>query len=157
VSSPAAKGGRGLRILGHPVHAALSAFPLAFLSGSVVADGIALFRNPSFWWAASFWLVAAGLLAAAPTVGAGLADYLSAVRGERTERTATIHMLVMLTALACFGIDLLFRGGTSPPSGATLISTVALDAAGAAIVTVGGWYGGELVFGHAVGVDAHDS
>jgi len=118
---------------------------------------LALFRDPHFWWAASFWLVAGGLLAAAPTVCAGFFDYLTAVRGERPERTATVHMLVMLTGISCFGIELLFRGGTAPPSGAALISTVALDAVGAAIVTVGGWYGGELVFGHAVGVDAQDS
>jgi len=46
------------------------------------------------------------------------------------------------------------RGGLSPPTDTTLVNTTVLDVAGAAIVGVGGWYGGELVFSYAVGVAA---
>jgi uncharacterized membrane protein len=61
-------------------------------------------------------------------------------------------MLVMLTAVTCFGLDLLIRGGSSVPRGGVLVAALALDVGGAAIVGVGAWYGGELVFGHGVGV-----
>lgn len=144
--------GQGLRILGHPLHAALSAFPLALLSGAVIADVIAFVHDSQFWWAASFWLVVGGLLFALPTAGAGFFDFLTIVRSEGAAKTATRHMLVMLSSVSCFGIDLLMRGRSAAPVGAMRFLTVALDAAGAMLITIGGWYGGELVFRHGVGV-----
>jgi uncharacterized membrane protein len=68
-------------VLGHPVHPALAAFPLAFLSGSVLADGMALLRVDPFWWAVSFWAVVAGVVAAVPTATAGLFDYVAFPEG----------------------------------------------------------------------------
>jgi uncharacterized membrane protein len=147
----AKRGGRGLRVLGHPLHPALAAFPIAFLSGSVLADAIALLRSDPFWWAVSFWVAAAGVLVAVPTAGAGLVDYTTIRAGDRALRTGTVHLTVMLVAVGCFGIDLLLRGGPAVPRGALVPATVALDAVGAAVLTVGGWYGGELVFRHGVG------
>jgi uncharacterized membrane protein len=143
--------GRGLRMLGHPLHPALAAFPIAFLSGSVLADAIALLRADPFWWAVSFWVVATGVLAAVPTAGAGLVDYTTIEQGGPVFKTATVHLTVMLVAIGCFGVDLILRGGPAAPQGALVAATVALDVAGAAILTVGGWFGGHLVFHHGVG------
>lgn len=148
----AVPGGRGLRVLGHPVHPALAAFPLAFLSGSVVADGIALLRDDPFWWAVSFWIVVAGVVAAVPTAGAGLLDYVAIPQGDRAQKTGLVHLVVMLVAVTCFAIDLILRAGPAAPRGALATTTVVLDVVGAAILSVGGWFGGDLVFRHGVGV-----
>lgn len=133
----------------------MSDIPLALFLVSVLVDGIALLRGGSFWWAVSFWTVVLGVVAAVPTACAGLVDYATnatIVGKQGAGRTATVHMLVMLTAVTCFGIDLLVRGGSAPPHGGVLVAALALDAGGAAIAGVGAWYGGELVFGHGVGV-----
>jgi hypothetical protein len=60
-------------------------------------------------------------------------------------------MIVMLTAVCCFGIDLLVRGGASPPQGAVRGAAFVLDLLGAILLMVGGWHGGDLVFAHGVG------
>ena len=149
IRSPAT---RGLRVAGHPIHAALSAFPIAFLSGSLLADGVALVHDSALWWAHSFWLVVGGVGAAIPTALAGLLDYAAIAPGERALKTAVVHLTVMLGAVACFAADLMFRAGPQPPHGVLRAATVALDAAGALVLLIGGWLGGELVFSHGVGV-----
>ncbi len=143
--------GRGLRVLGHPVHPALAAFPIAFLSGSVLADAVALWQSDPFWWAVSFWVVVAGVVAAVPTASAGLADYVAIPEGDGALKTALVHLTAMLIAIGIFGIDLLLRGGPAAPRGGLATTTVVLDGVGAVVLTVGGWYGGHLVFHHGVG------
>lgn len=142
---------RGLRLLGHPVHPMLSDLPIASLLASVPLDVIALARERP-WWAISFWTIVVGVVVAVPTACAGLIDYARIPEGRAT-KAATVHMLLMLSAVTCFGIDLLVRGGAAPPHGRDLVASVALDVIGTAVLAVGGWYGGELVFTHGVGVD----
>ncbi len=141
----------GLRVLGHPAHAALAAFPLALFSVSVLADGVGLLSSDDFWWRASFWAVVLGLCGALPTAGAGLVDYVAIKEGHPATKTGMTHMLLMLTAVTFFGIGLLVRGGAAPPHGMARLGTVAMDVAGALVLTIGGWYGGELVFAHGIG------
>ena len=141
----------GLRVLGHPAHAALAAFPLALLSVSVVADGAGLLKGGDFWWRASFWAVVLGLCGALPTACAGLVDYAAIKEGHPATKTGMTHMLLMLTAVTFFGLDLLVRGGAAPPHGMARLGIIALDAAGAVVLLIGGWYGGELVFAYGIG------
>jgi uncharacterized membrane protein len=57
----------------------------------------------------------------------------------------------MLVAVGCFGVDLLLRAGPAAPPGGLATVTLLLDIVGTGILTVGGWYGGDLVFRHGVG------
>jgi uncharacterized membrane protein len=124
---------------------------MALLSLSVLADGVGWLHGSTFFWQVSFWVVVAGLAAALPTASAGLIDYAAIPEGHAAAHTGTTHMLLMLTAVACFIIDLLVRGGSAAPQGAARIAVVALDLGGATLLLLGGWYGGELVFGHGIG------
>lgn len=146
------KDARSLRVLRHPLHPMLSDFPMAFLLASVPLDVIAIVRGTAVWWSVSFWTVVVGAIAAVPTACVGLIDY-ARIPGGPAAKAATIHMLVNLTAVLCFGIDLLVRGGASPPQGRVLVAAVALDVIGTSFLIVGGWYGGELAYVHGVGVD----
>ena len=141
----------GLRVLGHPTHAALAAFPLALLSVSVLADGAGLLRGGDFWWRASFWAVVLGLCGALPTACAGLVDYVAIQEGHPATKTGMTHMLLMLAAVTFFGMDLLVRGSPAPPHGMARLGIVAIDVAGAVVLMIGGWYGGELVFAYGIG------
>jgi uncharacterized membrane protein len=146
------RGAHGLRLAGHPVHAALAAFPIAFLSIAIVVDLAALFTGEAFWWEVAFWAVVAGLCAAIPTAGAGMIDLVAIDEGDPAMKVGTRHMSLMATAVGLFVIEVSLRGGSSPPTGTTLVATLALDGLGAALLVIGGFYGGELVFGHGVGV-----
>lgn len=144
---------KGLRVFGHPAHAVLSDFPLAFLSVSLFWDVVAVWRGEAVWWAISFWNIALGLAFAALAALAGFFDYAAIKQNDPAQKTATTHLLLMSSALMPFVASLLVRGHPAAVGGSRLILVLLLDAAGALLLAVGGWYGGHLVFHHGVGGD----
>jgi uncharacterized membrane protein len=43
------------------------------------------------------------------------------------------------------------RGGPAPPAGRAAVGVLLLEGVGLLLLSVGGWYGGHLVFHHGVG------
>ena len=140
-----------VRVFGHPLHPILIAFPIAFLCGSFLADLAGVFTGrPALWTTGAHLNLAAlvsGLVAAVP----GLVDYVGVIPPNSSgKRRATWHMAVNGLALAAFAAAWIFRDGDTlrPGPGA-----VVLEAAGVALVTMGGYLGGTLVYRNQIGVD----
>jgi uncharacterized membrane protein len=146
--------GKGFRVFGHPAHAILSDFPLALLGTSLLWDGVAVYRGEAVWWAISFWSIALGLLAAMAAATVGAVDY-AAIRQEHPALAdANKHMLFVLAAVAPYVVSLLVRGGAGEPgSGRAVVAVICLEGLGVLLLSVGGWYGGHLVFHHGIGRD----
>ncbi|HWS56207.1 MAG TPA: DUF2231 domain-containing protein [Pyrinomonadaceae bacterium] len=144
---------RGLRVFGHPLHAVLSDVPVGLLGTSLVWDAVGLWRGEPVWWAVSFWCIALGLAAAAAAATAGFVDYVALRQDDPAQATATRHMLFILGALAPYAASLAVRGGPAPPTGKGVAGALVLEALGLLLLSVGGWYGGHLVFHHGVGRD----
>ena len=143
---------RGFRIGGHPVHAALSDFPMVLLLLWVALDGTALALGSPLLWMLGRWALIGGVAAAVLAASAGFLDYLGVASGApRALKTATAHLGVMLSVTSIAAIDLVYRGSTFPTGvGRTLhVAALVLVAGG---LMVGGWLGGHLVFHHGVGV-----
>jgi nitrite reductase/ring-hydroxylating ferredoxin subunit/uncharacterized membrane protein len=136
---------------GHPIHAALIPFPLAFIYGMLIFDliGVTMDR-PGAWTTGGHLAVAAivgALLAAVP----GLVDYLYSVPPKSTGKArATKHMSVNLTSVALVAVAVLVR--PEPPAAPDSL-TLVLEAAAAVLITIGGWMGGTLVNRNQIGVD----
>ena len=92
-----------------------------------------------------------GLVVTAPTALTGFADWLQIERRTPLWRTATIHLFAMVTATVLF---LLAAGiGYSDGMDGVVESTpFVLTLAGFLMLTVGGWLGGAIVFGHGMRV-----
>ena len=136
---------------GHPIHPILVAFPIAFGVGCLGFDLAGSFASwPTVWAAGGYLSVAAvvsGLIAGVP----GFIDYLYTVPPNSSAKTrATWHMGVNLTSLTLIGLGWLFRDADSFRAG---IGTVVFEAAGMALMTLGGWMGGTLVYRNQIGVD----
>lgn len=144
---------KGLRFLGHPVHAILSDFPLALLGTSLLWDAVGLWRGEAVWWAISFWSIALGVATAALAACAGAIDYGAIRQDHPALSTALRHMIMMLMAVAPYVISLLVRGGAEPPAGKSLLAVLGLEFIGVLLLTIGGWYGGHLVFHYGIGSD----
>jgi uncharacterized membrane protein len=144
---------KGLRVFGHPVHAILSDFPLALLGTSLLWDVIGLWRGEAVWWAVSFWSITLGLVTALLAAFAGAVDYATIPQESPAMGTALRHMLLMLTAVCPYLVSALLRGSVRPPAGKTLVAALTLEAVGVLFLSVGGWYGGHLVFHHGIGSD----
>jgi uncharacterized membrane protein len=85
-------------------------------------------------------------------VATGLFDARALKPGFPAGRTARRHMFLMLAMLLAFGGALFARGGEELERGLRLGLALALEALGALLMTAGGWFGGELVFGYRIGV-----
>lgn len=153
--------GEGLRILGHPAHAVAVHLPIGLLPASTAWDVLALagLGGEGVFWRVSFWTLAAGLVTAVPAVATGFPDFLALVRGpdssgasERAADVAVYHLMTMLAAASAYAGSLLARGGPGPPEGSRLAWALALAGAGVLLLAVGGWLGGDLVYGHGVGI-----
>ena len=147
---------RRLRIGRHPIHPAITDFPIAILPLALLWDVVALWQGGDFWWKAAFWTLVAGLVAAIPTAATGFLEYLTIDRGQEAFQTATNHMLVMLTAVSFFAGAAIAQGGPDPLSGNRAAIVLALASVGTLLMGLGGWLGGEMVFRQRVGVDRHD-
>lgn len=144
----------GARFLGHPLHPMLTAFPLAFWIGGTFWDLFALWRPELLWAQLAAWTVGAGVVTALPAMATGAWDLVRLPGDHPGERLAWWHGGSMAVAWCLFLVSLLLRrdvlaGGPAPdvPWLATVLSVT-----GVALTGLGGWLGGELVFGHGIGV-----
>src|SRR2546423_12411836 len=127
---------------GHPNHPALIPFPLAFLTGVFLFDIVGVvFTRPGLWPTGGYLSVVgvvAGVLAAIP----GLIDFLYTVPPNSSGKARALkHASAMVSALILFTAAKWLRGDVAAQPG---LPVLALEAIGAACLTVGGGLGGVL-------------
>jgi nitrite reductase/ring-hydroxylating ferredoxin subunit/uncharacterized membrane protein len=136
---------------GHPIHAMLIPFPLAFFVGAFFFDlAGAVLERDAFWVTGGF-LAVAGIVTALAAAIPGAIDYFRTVPPASSGKTrATRHALANLSAVALFAIGLWLRGGVDVPP---TIPSLGVWALGLVLLTMGGWMGGTLVYRNQIGVD----
>jgi len=140
--------------LGHPIHPILVDFPIAFLSAALLTDLIYWRTGTPLWANFSFWLLLAGFVSGILAAAIGLIDFLT-IKKVRDTRSGWIHFLSNDAALILTFFNLVPR--LSNREGLILFTGLALSALAAALLTIGGFYGGELVFGFRIGVFERES
>lgn len=133
----------------HPIHPILVPLPIGLWIFSLVCDGVYTFwTNGDFWdWMALYTMfggTAGALLAAVP----GFIDFLS-LSDPRVKRVALAHMLLNLTIVALYAVNLWLRTTSEPGAAAPMV----LSIVAVVLLGISGWLGGELVFRHGVAVD----
>ena len=137
---------------GHPLHppltdATIGAYTAATALGVLGALGVAEASLATGWWLA----LIVGLVVSGPTAMAGFADWRDIPRGTPLWRTATSHMLAMLAATVLFALAALFGhdgyADDEVPGGSLVLTLI-----GFALLTVGGWIGGSVVYVHGMRV-----
>jgi len=136
------------RLLGHPVHQMLVAFPLGLLGSAAIFDLIHLWRGGD-WSLAAYYMIAAGVVAGLCAAVFGFIDWLAVPARTRAKTVGALHACGNVVVLTLFSVSWLLRRGTpaTPPSAA-----IALGIAGLALAGVTGWLGGELVDQLGIGV-----
>jgi uncharacterized membrane protein len=137
---------------GHPLHppltdATIGIYTFATVAGVLSKLGIAEHTFASAWWLA----LVVGLVVTVPTALAGLVDWLTITWGSELWKTATLHLTAMVSATVGFLVAaVLGHGGyvddavTTGPFVLTLIAF--------ALLTLGGWLGGAIVYVHGMRV-----
>ncbi|MGI8482794.1 MAG: DUF2231 domain-containing protein [Thermomicrobiales bacterium] len=146
---------RRRRFLGHPIHPIFTDFPIALLPLALLWEILGWVRDDGFWWKAAFWTLIAGLTATIPAAVSGFVEYFSLDPKSSAFQRATNHMMIMLTAVLLFAGTAFAQGGPSTASGGRAMLAIGLGVLGSLCLGIGGWLGGEMVFGHGVGVAPH--
>ncbi len=137
----------GTRILGHPLHPALTDLPVGAWTVGVVADFVAHFSNRIPTEAGDLAL-AVGLVGALGSALTGYTDFYDTAGHER--RVAVAHGLAMTVAIildaASLGLRWWAGMGLHPLA-------VALSTAGLVVLVAGAYLGGHLVFRMGTMVD----
>lgn len=129
-------------VLGHPVHPVLTDLPIGFWTSAWVLDLIGGDEHAP----ATKLLVGLGLLSTVPTIATGAADWRSLPR--RDKAIGLLHAASNVTATALYGASYLARRRGDRRRG------IILGHFAATAATVGGYLGGDLVFGRRAGQPA---
>jgi uncharacterized membrane protein len=131
---------------GHPLHppltdATIGTYTVATILAVLSKLGVSDHNTATAWWLA----LVVGLVLTVPTALAGLADWLTISRGTPLFRTATSHMVAMVTATVFFLIAAIV-GHSAYTDASVNTSGLILTLVGFGTLTLGGWLGGAIVF-----------
>jgi uncharacterized membrane protein len=138
-------------IAGHPIHPMLIPFPFALLSLVPVTDAVYATTHLVFWASVSYYLLWAGLISGGLAGIFGLVDFIGVPRA-RSVRAGWIHMLLNVTIIALSVVNLLLRQGNTTQD--ILPSGLILSIVATSLLLASGWFGGELIYRHKVGIPA---
>jgi uncharacterized membrane protein len=140
-----------VKVLGHPLHPILVTFPIAFLSSTLLADALSVFTGGRMWPRISAYSLTAGIASGLMAATAGALDYFTQEKIRRHE-VARYHMVSNAVTITLAFINLLTRKGREDKrvgAGRLLLSLLMNS-----VLMLGGWFGGELVYKHKIGVDS---
>lgn len=137
---------------GHPLHPPLTDATIGIYTGATAlgvlsALGVSAGNTATAWWLT----LIVGLIVTGPTALTGLVDWLGITWGTPLWRTATVHMLSMLSAAVFFLLAAIFGHGGYLDDEVTSGSLI-LTLVGFGFLTLGGWLGGTVVFVHGMRV-----
>jgi uncharacterized membrane protein len=139
-----------IAIGGHPVHAMLIAFPVAFLLGGLASDVAFWWSRDPFWARVSLWIIGTGFVMGSLASVAGTLDFLL-VKEIRRHVTSWSHFIAAVMLISLAAANWWLR--VPDPQDKLLPWGLFLSAVTALSISTVGWFGGKLVFHHNVGGD----
>lgn len=137
---------------GHPLHppltdATIGIYTFATIAALADVTGISTNAATHGWWLA----LIVGLITTVATALTGYLDWLTLEWGSPLWKTATLHMIAMVSATIFFGVAANF-GHDDFLRGDVTASSFVLTLIGFGLLTLGGWLGGTIVFVHGMRV-----
>lgn len=142
-----------VKVLGHPLHAMLVGFPVAFFTGTLAAFIVYAASTEPFWYQLGWVINWAGVAMAAVAALPGFIDWASGIPSRTAaKKTGLIHMGLNTTVLVLFLINALIATGHHNDAVPPAATAVVLSAIGVLLMLPAGFLGWSLVQDHHVGV-----
>ena len=138
---------------GHPVHAMLVAFPVAFYTATLVCYCVYAYNNDPFWFNVGVVANIAGAVMAGFAAIPGFIDWLFIPPDASAKRVGFFHMICNVLALVCYTIVAFMNCKKMDDSVPSLGLAIPLTAVGFVLTMIAGFLGWALVQKHHIGVD----
>jgi uncharacterized membrane protein len=146
-----------VKILGHPVHPMLVAYPIAFYTSTLIAYlvFVTVSSGDYFWMKLAIAANVAGVIMAVVAALPGFVDWATGIpSGTAAKRHGTIHLSLNLTALVLFAINAVahldkWSPTIHPHTGIGIV----LSLLGVGCTIAAGYFGWTMVQTDGVGVD----
>jgi uncharacterized membrane protein/plastocyanin len=138
----------------HPLHPMLVPLPIGLFVTAFLADLVYWLLAVPLAADIAFWLIAAGLAGGVIAALVGLADFFGSAQ-IRALYHARYHLAGNLALLA-IAVGSMWWRYEAGAAAAVLPWGIMMSAAVVALLAFTGWHGGEMVFGHGVGMNPHD-
>ena len=132
--------------LGHPLHPAMSDFPIGAWSTATIFDLVDSFTGEEKYADAADLAVRVGVVSAVGVAASGLCDWHKIGHGP-AKRAGALHAVLNSGALLCYIASWVQRRNGNRGTG------VATGLAGFALVCAGAWLGGHMSYADGIGVD----
>lgn len=140
--------GSAVALVGHPVHAMMVHFPIAFVIATLGVDVFYWWTGDPFWFRVALWSSGFAFVTGLAASAVGTAELLL-VEGIRARVQSWSHAVAAMTMLAITGTN---WGVRLIDDADVLPHGLALSALAAVMTGFTGWHGGKLVFHHGIGV-----
>lgn len=138
-----------VQIAGHPIHAMLVPFVIAFYTAAFAADVTYAVVPDPFFARAALWLIGAGIVVSVFAATIGLIDFLAESK-IREFRAAWWHLGANVAMSLISILDWVLRDAVGAEPGSR--GYVWLSLATVLLVVFSGWKGAQMVYRHRVGV-----
>lgn len=143
-----------VKVLGHPLHPMLIAFPVAFYVATFAAYIVYQNNADPFWFRLGVVANLAGVVMAVVAAIPGLIDWVTAIPNETSaKQTGLVHMALNTVSLLLFAAAALINYNKWYESLPNLGATLLLSGLGVVVTLAAGFYGWTLVQRHHVGID----
>lgn len=136
----------------HPLHPILVPIPATSFPLALLGDFAYLGTGELFWHQFALWTIGIGILGALLAALPGLVDYVTIVPGE-ARKTASTHMVLNLSMVGLFIINLAIRLATSATNMNWVALETVLSVVGVATMFYAAWLGGHMVYHYRIGVE----
>ena len=139
-------------IAGHPIHPMLVPIPIGLWIFSFVCDlAFVLGAGATHWATLSYYTMIGGIIGAILAALPGVIDMISLA--GRPKKIAIAHMLLNLTIVLLYAINIGTRIGGAATAGTPLV----LSGVAVGLLALSGWLGGHMVYVHGVAVETKAS
>ncbi|HEX6765828.1 MAG TPA: DUF2231 domain-containing protein [Polyangiaceae bacterium] len=142
-----------IKVLGHPIHPMLVAFPITLFTMTLVSFIVYAVGGDTMWYRLGYWANVSAVIAALVAAIPGFADWIGIPNHLEAKRIGAAHMVLNLVVVAIFAINLGIQAShlneLAPPAALAVL----LPAVGVVTLLVSGYLGWTLVQTHHVGVD----
>lgn len=145
------------QLMGHAIHPLLVAFPITFYTIATASFITYAVNANVFWFRVAFYSAFAGVIAAVVAAIPGMADYFGSIPARDPAKKVGRNHIAFNTLALFFYASIVVMMWTSVTPEAIYTESVTapmwLSIAGLASTLAAGYFGGELVQKHHVGIE----